>query len=286
VRVTCIICGGNDFRKAFSKQGYDFVRCPTCRVMRLDPIPSLEELREHYEARTAHGNYEMDVSRGRDQSIADTLDFIVRQTGPRPGLKLLDIGCFDGKLMDLANDRLRWDCWGVELNEKAVEVAKQRHGERVCCSSIEDYDPPPGSKFDVISAIAVIEHLREPGLLLAKIASWLAQDGKCILELPNAASWPARLLGRYWPPIAAPEHIWYLGPSHIANLAHDVGLKCIGREPHWKNLSIAHIYHQLQFFGPEMRKIVGIIIRPLPSGAQQTRLNIYVGEMHVVLCRR
>src|SRR5450756_1153263 len=115
MKMTCIICGGDDFRRVFSKQGYDFVRCPTCRVMRLDPIPSLEELRKHYEARTAHGNYEMDVSRGRDQSIADTLDFIVRQTGPRPGLKLLDIGCFDGKLMDFANDRLGWDCWGVEL---------------------------------------------------------------------------------------------------------------------------------------------------------------------------
>jgi 2-polyprenyl-3-methyl-5-hydroxy-6-metoxy-1,4-benzoquinol methylase len=283
--MTCIICSGHDFEEVFFRQGYRFVRCSSCGVMRLDPIPDVQVLQRHYATRTADGNYDLRISRQRDESIAETLDFVVKQTGERGALKLMDIGCFDGKLLDLAVDRLGWECWGIDINQEAVKAAKTRHGSRVSCTTIEDYAPPCNLRFDVITAIAVIEHLREPQRLLAKIASWLAEGGTCILELPNADSLPARALGRYWPLVAAPEHIWYFGPRHIAKLAEDVGLKYIKWERHWKKLSIAYVYYQLEFFGPEIRKVASTIMKVLPSSAQNRRLYFYGGEMHIVISK-
>jgi 2-polyprenyl-3-methyl-5-hydroxy-6-metoxy-1,4-benzoquinol methylase len=251
--------------------------------MWLEPLPNEDELRKHYATRSANGNYDLNISRERDESIAETLDFIVQQTGARPHLRLMDVGCFDGKLLDLARERLAWDCWGIELNPQAAEAAKERHGERVACMTVEQYDPPHGVKFDVVTAVAVIEHLREPQRLLSKVADWLVDGGVCILELPNAASLPARMLGRYWPAIAAPEHIWYFAPRHIARLAENVGLRFVKSERHWKKLSIRYIHDQLQFFGPEIRKFSDVIMKLLPSKMHKKQLHVYGGEIYVVM---
>jgi SAM-dependent methyltransferase len=185
--------------------------------------------------------------------------------------------------LDLAQDQFAWEVWGIELSAAAVEIAQRRHGQRVTCTTIEDFEPPSGISFDVITAIAVVEHLRDPRELFKKVASWLNDGGVCILELPNASSLPARLSGRYWPPIAAPEHVSYLGPRHIEKLCGQVGLRYVDCFQHWKNLSIGYVYHQLQFFGPELRTLATGVLKLLPTSILSRRLYFYVGEMYAII---
>jgi SAM-dependent methyltransferase len=279
----CPVCGGTQFRKSFEKQGYDFVKCLGCGVMTLDPLPTLKQLYTHYESRTLSGNYEMEMDSERELSVSATLDYIAANLPQRAPVSFLDVGCFDGQLMDLAKKRLGWDCWGIDLNEKAVQAAKKNHGDQVTCTTIEDYSPSPGHKFDVVTAIGVIEHLREPQNLILKISRWLAEDGICIIQCPDVSSLPARMLGRYWPPLGAPEHIFYFGPKHIRTLAEKSGLRFIKSDRHWKRLSFRYVYRQMQFWGPELRSVAGVLFRLLPGPVRALKLPLYGGEMYVVL---
>src|SRR5438105_4502821 len=195
--------------------------------MRLDPLPTLEQLYAHYKSRTSNGNYEMEMDHERALSVSATLDYVAANSPQRAPISFLDIGCFDGQLMNLAKAKLGWDCWGIDLNESAVQAAKKNHGDQVTCTTIEDYRPRPSHKFDVVAVIGVIEHLREPANLMLKISGWLAKDGVCVIECPNVSSAPARVLGRYWPPIAAPEHIFYFAPKHIRMLAEKAGMRFV-----------------------------------------------------------
>jgi SAM-dependent methyltransferase len=279
----CPVCGGTQFRKSFEKQGYDFVKCLGCGVMTLDPLPTLKQLYTHYESRTLSGTYEMEMDSERELSVSATLDYIAANLPQRAPVSFLDVGCFDGQLMDLAKKRLGWDCWGIDLNEKAVQAAKKNHGDQVTCTTIEDYSPSPGHKFDVVTAIGVIEHLREPQNLILKISRWLAEDGICIIQCPDVSSLPARMLGRYWPPLGAPEHIFYFGPKHIRTLAEKSGLRFIKSDRHWKRLSFRYVYRQMQFWGPELRSVAGVLFRLLPGPVRALKLPLYGGEMYVVL---
>jgi 2-polyprenyl-3-methyl-5-hydroxy-6-metoxy-1,4-benzoquinol methylase len=279
----CAVCGGNQFRKSFEKQGWDFVKCLSCGVMTLDPLPTLEQLYVHYKSRTSSGNYEMEMDHERELSVSATLDYIAASSPQRAPISFLDIGCFDGQLMNLAKRKFGWDCWGIDLNEEAIQAAKKNHGNQVACTTIEDYSPPAGHTFDVVTAIAVIEHLREPQNLMPKISRWLANDGICVIECPNVSSGPARVLGRYWPPFAAPEHIFYFGPKHVRMLAEKSGLRFIKSNRDWKRLSVRYVYRQMQFWGPELRPVVGALFRLLPGPLRDLRLPLYGGEMFVVL---
>jgi 2-polyprenyl-3-methyl-5-hydroxy-6-metoxy-1,4-benzoquinol methylase len=251
--------------------------------MTLDPLPTLEQLYVHYKSRTSSGNYEMEMDHERELSVSATLDYIAASSPQRAPISFLDIGCFDGQLMNLAKRKFGWDCWGIDLNEEAIQAAKKNHGNQVACTTIEDYSPPAGHTFDVVTAIAVIEHLREPQNLMPKISRWLANDGICVIECPNVSSGPARVLGRYWPPFAAPEHIFYFGPKHVRMLAEKSGLRFIKSNRDWKRLSVRYVYRQMQFWGPELRPVVGALFRLLPGPLRDLRLPLYGGEMFVVL---
>jgi SAM-dependent methyltransferase len=269
--VQCPACGRQQWRPRFRRQNWDFVRC-RCGVTRLEPIPTVEELDAHYSARAVSGNYEATRSPERDGTLKQIVDLI----GPGPG-RLFDVGTFDGRLLDFAEDA-GWEAWGMDLQGDAIERAKERHPGRVVVGTVETA-PSPGA-FDVVSAIGVIEHLRAPDQLLTFAATALAPGGggRLILQTPDASSAPARLLGRWWWPVAAPEHIFYFTRRSLRRLCARHGFEVQSIERHWKHLRGGYVYDQLKNFGPEWRWLLWWIPKRLS-------LPFYGGEMLVIATR-
>jgi methionine biosynthesis protein MetW len=116
-------------------------------------------------------------------------------------LKVLDIGCGTGRLGEKL--RLEKNCYvvGVEANDQAVSLAKQRLND-VILADIERLSSLPylEKNFDVIVFADVLEHLKDPKKALTFFKEYLKDEGYIIASIPNVANWTVRiklLLGRW-----------------------------------------------------------------------------------------
>ncbi len=110
-----------------------------------------------------------------------------RITGKR--LHILDIGCGRGALMKaLKQEKDVANSYGVEIFPGAAADARQAI-DQVWEGSIEEIDLPiPRASLDYVICGDVLEHLREPELVLQKIRPLLKSDGRIIVSLPNVCN--------------------------------------------------------------------------------------------------
>lgn len=104
---------------------------------------------------------------------------------PRTAQRILDVGCGSGRLGASLKARQSAEVTGIELSGKAAEVAR-RVLDQVIEGNIESasVEFPPG-RFDCVICADVIEHFREPMIVLKKIRRWLAPEGTLVASIPN-----------------------------------------------------------------------------------------------------
>ncbi len=115
-----------------------------------------------------------------------------------PG-RILDIGCSGGYLAERlvgAGSKVT----GIELDPAAAERARGFCDEVLVgdAETMELSFAP--ATFDAIVCGDLIEHLRDPGALLARLRPLLKPGGRLVLTTPNVANWTIRLqllLGRF-----------------------------------------------------------------------------------------
>lgn len=120
------------------------------------------------------------------------LEWVVKKIGE--GLSILDLGYGDGLFLEkIAREN---DLTLVEGSSELSEAAVTRAGElglnvKIITSLFEDFIPD--SKFDVVIASHVLEHVDNPNYLLTVIKSWLKPEGMLICIVPNRESLHRRL---------------------------------------------------------------------------------------------
>jgi 2-polyprenyl-3-methyl-5-hydroxy-6-metoxy-1,4-benzoquinol methylase len=274
----CPVCHSPEWRLKFRKQNFDFVECRSCGLLGLDPIPTVEQLDAHYSARAASGNYTLESVAKYVPVATGIFDFIETQQPAGSTKRIFDIGCLYGHLLDIGKER-GWETWGLELQGPAAEYAKQRHDGRVFAETVEEFEGAEAGYFDVVTAIGLIEHARDPSKVLSIAQRLLKPGGTLVIQTPNAASVPAKLMGRYWPPIAAPEHIFYFSPHTLSMISRSHGLTPDTWKAHWKTLPVGYVFDQLAFFGPELSAVIEKVRPAIPAAVQRAKLRFYGGEV-------
>jgi SAM-dependent methyltransferase len=102
----------------------------------------------------------------------------------RESSKILDIGCYTARLLDFLPKDKHIEYWGVDFDEKALEIAKQK-GANV---KFIKFDTEPilfDYKFDIIVAGEVLEHLINPAKILEQMQQLIKPDGIVLISLPN-----------------------------------------------------------------------------------------------------
>lgn len=214
---------------------FHFVRCSTCGVVRLDPRPDVSELPRIYPPDYYAYNLVSDGG-GDERSFTDRLKMWMYQrrvmallrrlakTGP---IRVLDVGCGDGRLLDWyaasrAGDRL--ETHGIEMNEAAAAIASRR-GHRVVTGRFEvDRELEAGS-FDLILASHVIEHVDDPRQFASRAAELLAPGGLFVVATPNWNSLDARRLAGDWGGNHFPRHWTLYDEETIGTVAGLAGLE-------------------------------------------------------------
>jgi len=134
---------------------------------------------------------------GKDQAY---VDFNERPQGGHrmmlalvpDGSRVLDIGCSSGYL---ASRLVARGCrvTGIEADPEAAARARTVC-EEVLVGDVETLDLAGlDHDYDVVVCGDLIEHLRDPGRLLARLREHLRPGGRVVLTTPNIANWTIRL---------------------------------------------------------------------------------------------
>lgn len=115
-------------------------------------------------------------------------DAIERWRPPKP--RTLDLACNDGTTME-AFESLGCDAYGVDPAENLREITREK-GLRVATRFWDDETARDildlwGGPFDVITALNVVAHVRDPVAFLAAARTALAPDGLLVVECPYGA---------------------------------------------------------------------------------------------------
>lgn len=140
---------------------------------------------------------------------------------PLAGLSLLDVGCSNGTLLDIAG-RHGLVAEGVEPAQNAAADGVRR-GFKVHEGAVEQLPLQPES-YDLITSFEVIEHIQDPTPMLLASLNLLRPGGVLVIGTGNTASWSFAALGADWDfmhPSAG--HINYFSSTSLAKLAASLG---------------------------------------------------------------
>ena len=280
---SCPICEHSAFRPHARMGAYTYHQCRGCKVLCLEPFPTLDTIERHYAAKFEDGNYRtlLTFSDQYRKVYQDYVSWMSRHV-QLSGRRSLDVGCFTGELVSTLL-QVGADAYGVELQAEAVSIAQQRLPGRVFEINIDEAAGPfPDDSLDLVTMMAVIEHVQEPVALLRRARSLLKDNSWLFLETPNASSWPARAAGRFWPLLAPVEHLHLFSAPAIRHALARADFELVEVRPHVKWLSPDYVYEMLRYYGPEWRSIAGPVFQILPQAIRRGSLfPFFAGEMLV-----
>jgi len=159
-------------------------------------------------------------------------------------LRFLDMGCFEGHLLDQIRSITTWKSFGLEPNRHAAEIASAK-GHRVWCGHAEDAGSliPQEQRFDVIYLGQSIEHMDDPVQVLGHLRQLLAPGGVLVLSTPNLDSREIDWFGPTWAHWHAPYHRYIFSRKGLYALAQQAGLLPLYfrtfSNPYWTSMSLA-----------------------------------------------
>lgn len=216
---------GTDFDSA--TQPYPLHRCNHCLSAELWPHPDADCLDASYspayygsasrkfnpiiEALTVRANHwrARKIYRHFLHHNADAADQHEKTANKR--LQVLDIGCGRGNLLR-AFATLGCSCLGIE--RPGMHFADLPADITIIHDDLQSAQIPDNS-VDIIVIWHVLEHLRDPEQVLAECRRIAAPGALLVIEVPNFASWQARLSGRHWFHLDLPRHLHHFTPGAI-----------------------------------------------------------------------
>lgn len=156
-----------------------------------------------------------------------------------PG-RLLDIGCYDGQLIDHVSPAYV-SKFGTDIATGALDLARQR-SVRVTRAEVETGLPFRDGSFQTVVAAEIIEHVFDTEAFVQEAARVLAPRGYLLLTTPNLVALSGRaklVLGKSPANVefdAAPGtsgHVRYFTFDTLEVLLNRAGLDALGR---WTNV--------------------------------------------------
>jgi 2-polyprenyl-3-methyl-5-hydroxy-6-metoxy-1,4-benzoquinol methylase len=132
--------------------------------------------------------------------------------------RILDVGCGSGDTLSQLRT-IGWECYGIDIDKKAVEVAHKRGLANVSLGSYEDIQAYPDNFFDAIRLYHVIEHLEDPQKCLSLCYKKLKKNGEIIMGTPNAHSVARFMFGTFWYNLDCPRHVYVFSPKTLRNIS-------------------------------------------------------------------
>jgi glycosyltransferase involved in cell wall biosynthesis/2-polyprenyl-3-methyl-5-hydroxy-6-metoxy-1,4-benzoquinol methylase len=179
-----------------------------------------------------------------DDAAAEVLESLKKRvSADNQDIRFLDVGCFEGGLLEQLKARTKWKLFGLEANANAVEVARSK-GHQVWQATAEDAAlvVPQDMSFDVIFLGQTMEHLDDPLIALNRLRLMLAPGGAIVVSVPNLDSKQVELFGPTWAHWHMPYHRTLLSRKALRRLAKLAGMRVerlrTRTHPYWTTMSV------------------------------------------------
>ena len=122
----------------------------------------------------------------RQYAFGSVLKDFTQLIGHRKGLDILEIGCGNGWFSLNANikNSNHWDCFDISHSGIAM-AEEQKHKLGITknsyfCSSVEDFKS--AKKYDIITCVCTLHHLRDLGIFFKKVKAHLKPKGRIFVH--------------------------------------------------------------------------------------------------------
>jgi 2-polyprenyl-3-methyl-5-hydroxy-6-metoxy-1,4-benzoquinol methylase len=210
--------------------------CSGCNLVRIDPLPTREDLARLYSAET---NYHRDLlgpRNGKADHWQRRAAQLARAVGrPASGKStLLDVGCATGSFLARARAQ-GWVVSGLEVAEHTSAYARRELGLNVITGAADElallFEP---DSMDVVTLWDVIEHVRDPLDVLVQVGQVLRPGGRLFISTPSLDGWVAQFhfltLARaweVWPHPEPPYHVYQFSRKTMERLLEQAGFTSI-----------------------------------------------------------
>lgn len=219
----CVSCGGKEFFSWGRQGAYEILRCRACGLGVTSPAPSPAQLAEFNRGAYGGGDRAGVYASRRAELEKRYFGQLARIKRFKSAGALLDVGCNIGAFIKAAASR-GFSVTGVEMNASCAAYGREKFGLDIRTGTLEGAAFPAGS-FDAVTMFDVLEHVPDPGALLACAARALKPGGLLVVQSPNLDSFMARLLKENWNWLTPPDHLYHFTPGALSGLLERAGFR-------------------------------------------------------------
>ena len=117
-------------------------------------------------------------------------DFLIIEEMVEHGSKVLDIGCDDGSLLKMLQDKKKVDARGIESYSDRVNLCLEKGLPVVQGDANHDLEMYPDNSFDYVILSKTLQSVDKPRKILEQL---LRIGKKAIVSIPNFGHWKVRL---------------------------------------------------------------------------------------------
>ncbi|MGC2404284.1 MAG: class I SAM-dependent methyltransferase [Acidobacteriaceae bacterium] len=250
------------------------LRCPSCGLHYRSFRPENEELSRLYRA-ADDSRYEAEMP-NRWRTAHRHKRIIDRYVSGKGDL--LDVGCASGAFLRLMRDA-GWNVEGIEPSESQFRRAVNLLGDSTIIRQCMLQGASLSKDYDLITLWDVLEHVTEPAAFLQLASSHLKSGGHLVLNVPQADSFIARLLGYRWPLLLA-EHLNYFTRQSLRICGASAGLRLMQTGHRPSSFSLDYI-----LFRATQHEIPGAVLssKALRSAKiSHWSVPVWLGEIYAV----
>jgi 2-polyprenyl-3-methyl-5-hydroxy-6-metoxy-1,4-benzoquinol methylase len=229
----CPCCESSAVKVQRTMGGENLMECAACGSVYAARVPDAETLSHTYEKLYSDGGVYQEhrdqladmregLRTGKPYNVGWERRYFFRHVLPKPGDRLLDIGCGTGFFICAAKMR-GWEAQGIELSSEAAKIGASVHGLPVQNIRFEDFHSD--QKFAAMTAWEVAEHIVNPREFLLRIRGMLAPGGVFAGSIPNYARPKYRFGEDLGIASIPPVHLNFWTPQALKTTLEKAGFK-------------------------------------------------------------